>query len=138
MTIEELTAFLASDFPQALPLGLVIEALDGEQIRVRQPVSEAQLRPGGTVSGPALMALADVGFYLFLLSRIGRVPLAVTTSFSINFLGKAQPGADLLAEARLLKLGRRLAVGEVAMRSAGTAPLIAHATMTYSIPPAAH
>ena len=135
MTIDELYAFLASDFPQVLPWNLSIEALDADHIAVRQPVGPAQLRPGGTVSGPTLMALADVTYYLYLMSRIGRVPLAVTTSFNINFLNKPQPGADVVATATSLKLGKRLAIGAVDLRSAGAEPLVAHATMTYSIPP---
>jgi uncharacterized protein (TIGR00369 family) len=135
MNEADLMAFLASDFPQAQALGLEILSLDAERLRLRQPVGEQHLRPGGTVSGPALMALADVGFYLLLLSRIGRVPLAVTTSLNINFTGKAAPGAPLVAEARMLKLGKRLAVGEVSLYSDGREALAAHVTLTYSIPP---
>jgi uncharacterized protein (TIGR00369 family) len=91
------------------------------------------LRPGGTVSGPIMMALADFTLYVAVLSAIGWVPLAVTTNLTINFLKK--PAArDLLAEARLIKLGKRLAVGEVGIRSDGQDDLVAHVTSTYSIP----
>jgi acyl-coenzyme A thioesterase PaaI-like protein len=92
------------------------------------------LRPGGTISGPVMMAVADFTMYVAVLSAVGWVPLAVTTNLNINFLKK--PGArDLLAEAKLIKLGKRLAVGEVALRSDGDDELVAHVTSTYSIPP---
>ena len=92
------------------------------------------LRPGGTVSGPTLMALADFAMYVVLLSRIGPVGLAVTVNLNINFLRKGHPGQDVLAAARLLKLGKRLAVGEVTMLSGTSPDPIAHVTSTYSIP----
>jgi acyl-coenzyme A thioesterase PaaI-like protein len=92
------------------------------------------LRPGGTVSGPTLMAMADFAMYVVLLSAIGPVGLAVTTNLNINFLRKGLPGQDVLAAARLLKLGRRLAVGEVNLLSGTSPDPIAHATSTYSIP----
>ena len=94
---------------------------------------ERDLRPGGTVSGPAMMALADLAMYVLLLAHIGPVALALTTSFNINFLRKPAAG-EIRAEARLLKLGRRLAVGEIHLHSAGIAEPVAHATATYSIP----
>ena len=92
------------------------------------------LRPGGTVSGPTLMALADCAMYVVLLSAIGPVGLAVTTNLNINFLRKGQPRQDVLAAAKLLKLGKRLAVGEVNLLSGTSADPIAHVTATYSIP----
>lgn len=92
------------------------------------------LRPGGTVSGPTLMALADLAMYVMLLSAIGPVGLAVTTNLNINFLRKGQPGQDVVAAARLLKLGKRLAVGEVILLSGTSPDPIAHVTLTYSIP----
>ncbi len=92
------------------------------------------LRPGSTISGPTLMALADFAMYVVLLSAIGPVGLAVTTNLNINFLRKGAPGLDVLAAARLLKLGKRLAVGEVSLLSAGSVDPIAHVTATYSIP----
>lgn len=131
----ELTRLLAAEFPEAFnPVsGLDIEAVWHGGCRVRQRLSGNALRPGGTVSGPVMMALADVAVYVALLGAIGWVPLAVTTQLNINFLRKPPPGA-LLAECRLLKLGRRLAVGEVAIRSEGNPAVVAHATATYSIP----
>ena len=98
-------------------------------------VGEANLRPGGTVSGPAIFAMADVAVYLAILSRIGPVALAVTTSASIDFLRKPAADRDLLAEVRILKLGRRLAVCDALVFSEGAGDPAARATMTYSIPP---
>ena len=95
---------------------------------------ETHLRPGGTISGPALMTLADTAMYLLVLAHIGPIALAVTTNLNINFLRKPAP-KDVLAEVKLLKLGARLAVGEVAMYSEDEAEAVAHATLTYSIPP---
>jgi uncharacterized protein (TIGR00369 family) len=135
MSVAELVRFLHDEFPQAFRGGdLIIESADGETCRLRQRYSDKMLRPGGTVSGPTLMALADCAMYVVLLSAIGPVALAVTTNLSINFLRRGAPGQDLLAAARLLKLGKRLAVGEVNLLS-GTSPQpIAHVTATYSIP----
>jgi uncharacterized protein (TIGR00369 family) len=114
-------------------IGLSIEEIWHGGARIRQAYREDFIRPGGTISGPTMMALADFAMYLAVLAAIGPVPLAVTTNLSINFLRR--PGAaDLLAEAKLMKLGKRLAVGDVAIRSVGGVELVAHATSTYSIP----
>src|SRR6266403_382194 len=102
--------------------------------RVRQAFRELSVRPGGTISGPTMMALADFAMYVAVLAAIGPVPLAVTINLNINFLRKAAP-RDLLAEARLLKLGKRLATGEVTICSQGETEPVAHVTSTYSIPP---
>jgi uncharacterized protein (TIGR00369 family) len=112
---------------------MTVEAAGGGTARVTQRVSKANLRPGDTLSGPTLMALADVAMYAAVLGAIGLEPLAVTTNLSMNFLRKP-PLAGLRAEARLLKLGRKLAVGEIAIYSEGVAEPVAHATCTYSIP----
>jgi uncharacterized protein (TIGR00369 family) len=134
MDIADLDAFIAREFPQAARTGSCVERLTLHEIRVRLPFHEDYLRPGGTLSGPTLMGLADRATYLLILARIGPVALAVTTSLNINFLAK--PAArDLIAEGRLLKLGKRLAVAEVTMRSDGEEAIVAHATVTYSIPP---
>jgi len=111
-----------------------IEHADGRTCLVRQRFSESMLRPGGTISGPTLMALADCAMYVVLLSAIGPVGLAVTTNLNINFLRKGAPGEDVLAAAKLLKLGKRLAVGEVNLLSGTSPDPIAHVTVTYSIP----
>jgi uncharacterized protein (TIGR00369 family) len=136
MTPDELHAFLAAEFPQVKD-DFVVETVSDAAITVRLPVGERHLRPGGTVSGPTMFALADVAIYLMILSRIGPVALAVTTNCAIDFLRKPAAGRDLIAEARLLKLGRVLAVGDVLIYSEGTADPVARASLTYSIPPAA-
>jgi uncharacterized protein (TIGR00369 family) len=132
MTVAELGAFLSAELPAMS--GIAIEHADGATCRIRQRYSESMLRPGGTISGPALMALADCAMYLVLLSAIGPVALAVTTNLNINFLRKGAAGHDVIAEAKLLKLGKRLAVGEVTLFSAAAPDPIAHATLSYSIP----
>src|SRR6266849_2465216 len=135
MTVAELDAFLRTELPHAFDYSdLTIEHADGRSCRVRQRFLDSMLRPGGTVSGPTLMALADCAMYVVLLSAIGPVGLAVTTNLSINFLRKGQPGQDVLAAARLLRLGKRLAVGEVNLLSGTSPDPIAHAISTYSIP----
>ena len=134
MSVAELEKFLHDEFPQAFKGGdITIESADGETCLLRQRYNENMLRPGGTVSGPTLMAMADFAMYVVLLSAIGPVGLAVTTNLNINFLKKPAPGA-LLAEGRLLKLGKRLAVGDIAIRTEVEGDLVAHATSTYSIP----
>lgn len=134
MTAEDLGAFLLSEFPQVGD-DFAVEALSEEGLTVRLKVAERHLRPGGTVSGPTMFALADVAIYLAVLARIGPVALAVTTSCAIDFMRRPASGADLLGEARLLKLGRALAVGDVLIRSEGMAAPVARASLTYSIPP---
>lgn len=135
LTRKELIDLLRTEFPEA---SHAVGEYEIEEVwyggaRVRRRHHERSLRPGGTVSGPVMMALADFTMYVAVLTAIGWVPLAVTTNLSINFLKK--PGArDLLAEARLLKLGKRLAVGEVGLHSDGEDDLVAHVTSTYSIP----
>lgn len=136
MTVDDLQAYLVDEFPQWFGPGrphVVLDARRGAAI-VGFDAGDDHLRPGGTVSGPALMALGDVAAYCAILASIGRVPLAVTTSFSINFLRRPAPGR-LIAEATLLKLGQRLAVCEVGIRAESEAELCAHAVTTYSIPP---
>lgn len=134
MQADEINAFLRKAFPHGAPPQ--VEAADGVSARCRIRYDESQLRPGGTLSGPTMMGLADTAMYALVLSAIGFEPLAVTTNLSINFLRKPAP-ADLIAEARLLKLGRALAVADVTIRSDGTIEPCAHAVVTYSIPPQA-
>lgn len=136
MTVEELERFFLAEFPQVFHAesGLAIEAVWERGCRVRQAFRQRSVRPGGTISGPTMMALADFAMYVAVLAAIGPVPLAVTINLNINFLRKAAP-RDLLAEARLLKLGKRLATGEVTIRSQGETEPVAHVTSTYSIPP---
>ena len=138
LTAAELEARLAAEFPEAFypGCGLTILAVAPGSARVRLVPDPKATRPGGTVSGPVLMMLADVTMYIAVLASIGWVPLAVTTNLTINFLRKP-PAGDLIAEARLLKLGKQLAVGEVAIRGDGSDDIVAHVTSTYSIPPVA-
>ncbi len=128
----EIQAFLSENFPQGRPAQ--VDYADGERVVVRLAFEPSQIRPGGTISGPTMMSLADTAMYALVFSAIGIVPLAVTTNLSINFLRKPGPG-DIAAQARMLKLGRALAVGEVDIRSVGADWPAAHAVVTYSIPP---
>ena len=134
MNRGELTAFMVSHFPQVAG-DFSIEAVEQNAITVRMHVSEKNLRPGGTVSGPSMFALADVSIYLAILAMIGPEALAVTTNCSIDFMRKPEAGADLIGHARLLKLGRALAVGDVLIYSDGSDQPVARAGLTYSIPP---
>ena len=135
MEAEALTAFLVADFQQVAD-DFAIERLTDDGIEMRLRVAARHLRPGGTVSGPSIFALADVAVYLAILSRIGPVALAVTTSASLDFLRKPAAGRDLIAHTRLLKLGKSLAVADVLVYSEGASQPVARAAMTYSIPPA--
>ncbi|MGB0467015.1 MAG: PaaI family thioesterase [Pontibacterium sp.] len=133
MTKDELSQFLTEHFPQGDQYGELV-ALGEGTAEMRLPVDDQHLRPGGTVSGPAMMGLADVATYAALLSRIGPVPLAVTTNLNINFLRKPRADVAIIARAQMLKVGRRLGVGEVHILSEGEDEPVAHATMTYAIP----
>jgi uncharacterized protein (TIGR00369 family) len=133
MTAEELTAFLAAGFARWERTGITIEAASRRAVRLKMTTGERSLRPGGTVSGPTMFMLADTALYVAVLASVGPKALAVTTSITINFLRRPAP-RDLIAECRLLKLGKRLAVGEVTILSAGEDDPVAHATGTYSIP----
>jgi len=135
MTADEITDFMKKFFPQAR-MPVEIEELRDGFLRIRVPVTDRYLRPGGTVSGPALMTIADTAMYYLVLGMIGPVALALTTSLNINFL-RAPKLADVIAEAEMLKLGKRLAVGQVTIYSDGSKDPVAHATVTYSIPPEA-
>lgn len=135
MTAEEVGAYVREVFPQSDQYGFSVKKLEPGKITVCMKISDQHLRPGGTVSGPAMFALADCATYLMVLGHIGKVALAVTTNLNINFLAKPAPG-DLVADAKLLKLGKRLAVCDVEIRSVTGKTLVAHATATYSIPPA--
>lgn len=132
MRIEDVRTFMRESFPQAK-----VEVLDIGEMRatLRQQIDESHLRPGGTVSGPTLMGLADAALYVAILGEIGLVALAVTTNLNINFLRKPSAERPLIAECQLIKLGKVLAVGEVSVYSEGMDQPVAHVTGTYSIPP---
>src|SRR5262249_44190344 len=136
MSWAELEAVGRDEAPFCEIFGFRVERFGEAGAVVRLPFAPAFIRPGGTIAGPALMALADFAVYAALLARIGRVPLAVTTGLTIHFLRKAA-AVDVLAEARLIKLGRRLAVGEVTMTAVGDDQPAAHVTATYAIPSSA-
>ena len=136
LSLAEVRAFLDREFPQIHEGGrsFEIEAAEPLAARVRLDIRHRHLRPGGTVSGPTMMALADFVTYVAILASLGPVALAVTTSLNINFLRRPKPGA-LAADCRLIKLGRRLAVAEVEIRAEGDPELVAHAVLTYALPP---
>ncbi len=128
---EELSAFLKAEFPQNRSS---IVSVGGRAATVKIEVGFGDLRPGGTISGPTMMALADVALYIAILGEIGIVPLAVTTSLSFNFLRKPKANCNLIGVCKLLQLGRLLAVGEVSLYSEGDDEPVAHAVGTYAIP----
>ncbi len=134
MGAPALNAFLDAEFPQIADQ-FRVEDVSPDLLIARMRVTQAHLRPGGTVSGPSMFALADVAIYCAILARIGPVALAVTTNASIDFMRKPAAGRDLLAECRVLKLGRQLAVAEALIRSDGAFDPVARCSMTYAIPP---
>ena len=131
---EDLMEYMKQIFPQ-VHRDFVVEELTEDSIVMRLVVEDRHLRPGGTVSGPSMFGLADVCVYALILARKGRQSLAVTTNSSLDFLRKPEGGKDIIAQCRLLKLGRNLAVGDVLMFSEGSGKPVARATMTYSLPP---
>ncbi len=134
LTAKQLNEILCNGLPRAAELQLKVEQANQGTCKLRLPYSEQSLRPGGTISGPTMMGLADAAMWISVMSQLGDVQLAVTTQFNINFLRKPPP-TDLLAHGQVLKLGRRLAILEVSIYSEQDETLIlAHATGTYSIP----
>lgn len=131
---KEMAVFLDEVFPQVKGM-FAIDLLDQDQLVMRLLVNDTHLRPGGTVSGPAMFGLADVSAYVATMARIGREALAVTTNCSIDFMRKPRAGRDLLAHTRVLKLGRALSVCDVLIYSDGEGEPVARASLTYSLPP---
>ncbi len=128
---DRIIEFLNAEFPQTK---CTVEAVGDRSATVRHKIGFDELRPGGTVSGPVLMSLADVALYVAILGEIGLVPLAVTTSLTINFLRKPSSENDIIGVCRLLKMGRSLAVGEVTLYSEDNTEPVAHVVGTYSLP----
>jgi len=128
-----MSQFLAQEFPQTK---CFVTAVGNMGATIRHEIGTNELRPGGTVSGPVLMTVADVALYVAILGEIGIVPLAVTTNLNINFLRKPAGDKAVLGVCKLLKLGKRLAVGEVTLYSEGSDEAVAHVVGTYAIPPA--
>ena len=135
ISVEELERLTREKLPFARISKFRAETLESGRAIVRAPYNNEFLRPGGTISGPVMMGLADFAMYVAVLTRVGIVELALTTNLNINFLHRPQPG-DLLAKARLIKLGKRLAMGEVEVYVDGHEDMVAHVTATYSLPPA--
>lgn len=131
---DEVMDYLAEVFPQVKD-DFAIDHLEEMAVTMRLLTADRHLRPGGTVSGPSMFGLADVAVYVMVLGMIGRKALTVTTNCSIDFMRKPVAGADLIAEGRLLKLGKLLAVGDILIRSEGSDAVVARATLTYAIPP---
>ncbi|WP_375266673.1 PaaI family thioesterase [Planktotalea sp.] len=134
MDVKALNDLMRSEFSQVAN-DFVVQSVAPMEAIVRMPVNEEHLRPGGTISGPTMFALADVSMYLVVLAMIGPVTLAVTTNCSIDFMRKPTAGVDLIAQARIHKLGRSLAVGDVLIHSEGMDMPVARASLTYAIPP---
>ncbi len=136
VSVETLNRLAVEQVPLAGQLGLTVDAIAPGECTVRVPYRGIFVRPGGTIAGPVMMALADFAMWGAVMSHIGEVHLAVTSNLNINFLKRPKPG-DVVAQATVLKVGKRLAVGEVYMRGEDDQGLVAHATVTYSIPPPA-
>jgi acyl-coenzyme A thioesterase PaaI-like protein len=128
---EEIEEFMRADFPQSK---CIVEAVGEQSAAVRHRIGFDELRPGGTVSGPVLMTVADCALYVAILGEIGIVSLAVTTSLTINFMRKPSSTKDIIGKCTLLKIGKSLIVGEVSLYSEGDAKAVAHVVGTYSIP----
>lgn len=133
LSVSEVQAFLKDEFPQVADEYLV-ESVGPMSTRIRMKPDHRHLRPGGTISGPTMFSLADCAVYLAIIAHVGPEALAVTTGASIDFMRKPDAGVALVADVKLLKLGRGLAVGDVAIRSEGSDALVARATLTYSRP----
>jgi len=133
LTVEQVERVIREGLPQAEESGLCVEQRADGGIRVRQPYDPRSLRPGGTLSGPVMMGLADAAMYAAILARLGRVEMAVTQNLNINFLSRPQPG-DLYADADIIRLGRRSAVLEVRVHGEPDAKLVAHVTGIYALP----
>lgn len=134
LTALEVTQFVREVFSEADTYGWTIESVADGAIQVSMQASENTVRPGGTVSGPTLFALADLTAYMLVLAHLGKVALAVTTNVSINFLNKPQPG-KLIAKGELLKLGKRLVICDIRITPETADDVVAQATVTYSVPP---
>lgn len=134
LTAKEIENIIREGVPMAEDIDFRVDEVSAERAVARVPFSSRLVRPGGTLSGPTMMALADAAMYAVILAARGRVEMAVTSNLNINFIQKPQP-VDLVAEAILLKLGKRLAFCEVRLTSEGSPDLVAHVTGSYSIPP---
>ena len=134
ITAEQLAQLGRDDVPFMQKIGMIVAEVEPGAVTVKVPYREEFVRPGGTISGPVMMAVADFVMWGVVLSLVGPAHLAVTTSFNINFLRRPMPG-ELIARGSILKLGKRLAVGEVSLYCGEEEDLVAHVTCTYALPP---
>ncbi len=132
ISVEQFNQIIETELPWAADAGMVLESIEEGKAVMKLPYHQKSIRPGGTISGPHMMMLSDACMYAVVLSMLGEVKLAVTTSFNINFLRKPHQ-TDLLAVGTIIKMGKRLAVIEVSVYS--DEDIVSHATGTYSIPP---
>jgi len=132
VTSEQLNHFFKNDFPQA---DIIVEQVGERSATIRKRITEQHLRPGGTVSGPVLMEVADAALYVAILGELGLIAMAVTTNLNINFLRKPASDQDIIAQCKLIKVGKILVIGEVSLYSEGLDEPVAHAVGTYAIPP---
>lgn len=134
LTVEELSSFLDAAFPAAVrPSFGEVVSIDPNHVRMRLDPGPETIRPGNIVSGPTLMGVADVAAYAVVLAHIGPVAMAVTNTLTINFL-RACTCEAVVADASLLKLGRRLATVEVRLWQGSEDHLVAQATVGYALP----
>ena len=133
LSADEVERVICDGVPSAGELGLVVESVGDGRARVRQPFRENLVRPGGTLSGPTMMGLADSAMYAAILGELGRVEMAVTQNLNINFLSRPAP-RDLIGEAEIIRLGRRSVVLEVRLFSQGSEQMVAHVTGIYALP----
>lgn len=134
ITVAEFDQIIQEELEWARDMGMRTDRIGEGEASLRLPFNSKTVRPGGTISGPAMMALCDVCMYAVIMSAIGREDMAVTTNFNINFMQLPAP-RDLIAEGRIMKLGKRLAVMEVTVHSDGHDDPVAHTTATFSLPP---
>ena len=132
MRAAEIQTLMQREFPN---YHMKVESCEEKRARIILSINNSHLRPGGTVSGPTMMLLADLAMYAAILNTIGSVVLAVTTNLNINFLRKPKPDRNLVGDSKLMKVGKRLIVGEVSIYSEDDTAPVAHATCTYSVPP---
>jgi len=133
LTAEQVEQLILNGIPAAADSGLRVERVGDGAARMRQPFRSNLIRPGGTLSGPTMMGLADAAMYAAILGQLGRLEMAVTQNLNINFLARPEP-CDLIAEAEIIRLGRRSAVLEVRLYSDGSEDMVAHVTGIYALP----
>lgn len=134
LNASDINAIIYEIMPASIDNGFSVDAVHERHVICRTRYDTTQLRPGGTLSGPTMMALADAGMYAAVMARLGRLEMAVTQNININFLSRPLP-ADLIAHIEILKMGKRTVVMEVKIYSDGSPNMVAHATGTYSLPP---